>query len=220
MILTADCQNYPGFAWHCFALTQAPCFQIIWGLLKSGQDCGKQEVDRSGSTFLWTLHHRDKCSTSLRTLLASCSAEGISFLALRGVRVSTCKIESKNCEDGWTRNSDTNHEQEATLHSSGIYLYISRMRNHWKISAVVEIRLARQSWSTWGRLAYGSIIVCSKAMSNICLVTNSLYVRFVSECLHVSHLGKTNKRKGHEKPIDGTITTCHRGHLWHSDASF
>ena len=40
MIRKADSQNYPGFACRCLwhALTQAPCFQLIWGLSKSEQD--------------------------------------------------------------------------------------------------------------------------------------------------------------------------------------
>ena len=70
-------------------------------------------------------------------------------------------------------------------------LPISQIQNHGILynAAVVKIRFAPQSWSTWGRLGCIVALLCailsfgSKAMSNICRVT---YVRVVSKGLHVS----------------------------------
>ena len=86
---------------------------------------------------------------------------------------------------------------------------------------MVEIRLAPQSWSTWGRLACLVALLCaivslgSKPVSNICRVTCSLYVCFVSKGLHVSHLSwnqqaqrvwKTYRRYNHNMSQRTSLT--------------
>ena len=113
----------------------------------------------------------------------------------------------------WTRNSDTNHEQEASLHSSGIYLSLE-----CEVTEYISACCCRNPIGTAILIDMGTSGVWFRRPGQ--MSADSLYVRFVSEGLHVSHLSKSNRRKVHEKPIDGTITTCHRGHLWHSDASF